>query len=709
MSTIEQSGTAGSLSWAGAVLRALHPVRWGLCLLGLAVSLALCSFALVLFGGVPQRLEAWWEQPDEQLRLLQELLLGGGTQGLFIRGALLTAALSVPWGLIAAWIARAELLCQRDAEPGTPVQATPNELVRARLSSLCMLLPIILIFAGVLLIPTQLAGVITRIIPWGIGAFLVSLLLPIVLLLCLVLAVVLTGAISYLVMPAALAAEGTDSFDALSRGYSYFYQAPLFFLGCVGLAAGVASLPVVAVLLLFQAQPGLLDVPGQSLATFVMAGLSLSCFWTLQGLVYLKLRRLIDAEPETAIWDGSLEQRRPRPVRTLSTAGVTVGQEGTGDQTESQQDKAAAGAPAAEAPVIETPAAPEDNETAPGPLPPVKESFTFLDTITGGPGLDISRSNLLFLGLLWAGLVVFTASWAAWQLTGAPGPDMAPERLREAVVKLAAESPGLFGLVAFLTVLAAALGLIRPLKRTGRVAALKSMYGASVPAAATRPFLERTRAAALGSVGVLSAGVVLYLLALAAALFALGQTSSWEVVGVLAGFAVALLGLGSFGLAATSVDGGQPEEKQPSVAGAFLGSAPEMLASGLVNVVLGSLRFALVLGVGWLTWFLTCETTGWIGGERATWVRWGLDGRLAPDAEAGLEPVASVIAGLFFLLLTGTVVLYPIINALHWGTLSYLRARQATADAAPPEALELTEEESRAVRQQRKGQKMKKQ
>ena len=53
---------------------------------------------------------------------------------------------------------------------------------------------------------------------------------PIVLLLGFIIAIVLVGLVGWPLMIATISTEGTDSFDALSRSYSYVYQAPWQYL-----------------------------------------------------------------------------------------------------------------------------------------------------------------------------------------------------------------------------------------------------------------------------------------------------------------------------------------------------------------------------------------------------------------------------------------------------------------------------------------------
>jgi hypothetical protein len=63
-----------------------------------------------------------------------------------------------------------------------------------------------------------------------LGEFVAGLLWPFVLMLGFTMAIVLVGLVGWPMMTATISTEGTDSFDALSRSYSYVYQAPWQFL-----------------------------------------------------------------------------------------------------------------------------------------------------------------------------------------------------------------------------------------------------------------------------------------------------------------------------------------------------------------------------------------------------------------------------------------------------------------------------------------------
>src|SRR5271167_4348590 len=146
---IEDNCRPAGASWLGAVVRAFHPVRWGLCGVGLAASVLLCTPAQAVFEQAPPRPQAWWQDPLAELRRLGAELFEQGSGTAVFRCFLLAAALSVVWSFVGAWIARSELLRQRAAAAAdqtdglTPTTATA--LVRSKAFSLVMLLPMILI------------------------------------------------------------------------------------------------------------------------------------------------------------------------------------------------------------------------------------------------------------------------------------------------------------------------------------------------------------------------------------------------------------------------------------------------------------------------------------------------------------------------------------------------------------------------------------
>jgi hypothetical protein len=88
-----------------------------------------------------------------------------------------------------------------------------------------------------------------------LGDLIGGLLWPLALLLGLVMTVILVGLIGWPLMNATISTEGSDSFDALSRSYSYVYQVPWHYLGY-----SLAALAYGAVLVFFVGFMGTLLV-----------------------------------------------------------------------------------------------------------------------------------------------------------------------------------------------------------------------------------------------------------------------------------------------------------------------------------------------------------------------------------------------------------------------------------------------------------------
>lgn len=94
---------------------------------------------------------------------------------------------------------------------------------------------------GVLLlaIPIAVLGIVMRV---GFGAFVAGLLWPVVILVGAMMAMMLLGILfGWPLVNVALAAEGTDAFDSVSRAYAYSFQRPWRYLG-YALAAAVAGM-----------------------------------------------------------------------------------------------------------------------------------------------------------------------------------------------------------------------------------------------------------------------------------------------------------------------------------------------------------------------------------------------------------------------------------------------------------------------------------
>ena len=594
-------------------------------------------------------------------------------------GALLAALLSLIWSLIAGWIARAEFLQQRAlheaGSAGDTCATSPNQFLYRQAKPLCRLLPIILVMAGFTLLPGLAAGLINR-FP-VLGSLLVSVLLPVPLIASLATVIILAGAFSYWIMPAALAAEGSE-FEALSRGYSYLLQRPYRFAWWWSIALALSGLPVAGILWLERAQP---NVGGTALSWFAGAAamaVSLSLFWTLQSVFYLKMRRLVDGIPETELWIGPGEdtaaaQPRMPDLPVSGAKGEPVG-------------------PGTTPAIIAAP-------------PPTRTDFTFADSLWSRDALGWRRLGVLFLGTLWSALVLAGGALVAWKLTAAAGQGFGLESVHAALLQLAEQRPILLAAIAAATVLLAAPAVGGAARRVSRLAVLSAAFDGKVrfrdvPLRALRPFIKATRYRGLGSVLWFTAGVELFLMVGCLVPLASRGTCSWVEVAALAGSMVVCLGLGALGLGAVAVQGSDGDGTRAGAATAYLGNFLETIGSAAANLVFGLLRFGLVLGMVTAAWWLMCATISWSGGAQVQWLRWGLGGRLFPTAEDGVYRIASAIAGVWFVLFFGLALVYPLSDVLRWGVGCFLRAREK-AEGIPVGQLKLRPEEWDALVAQR--------
>jgi hypothetical protein len=635
---------------------------------GLTASLLLCRLALAFLEGDFAGATVWWLHPPEGLRRLSDALFAKWSGRGVFSCMLLAAGLSAVWSLVGGWIARAELLQHRRTnergETADSVQAPPTPFVLAKARSLYMAPLMILLMIGCFsLFGLPIGGL--NWIPW-IGPVLVSLLLPFVVFLSLWIVLALAGSPSCTIMPAALAAEGVDFWDAVSRGYSYLYSRPLHFGWWLGLSLAIAGLPLAGVLWLLSVKADVINPTGGWLAGAAATALSFSLFWTQQGLVYLKMRRLVDETAEDEIWDGPLVQ----------------------------QGAPSAATPPASRPV---PAKPEGNTK---PAHPPWTAITFWETVTVGGGSPASLA-LLLPGILWTVLVLAGGALAVWYLAGAQG-NITVAGVWQAARELAEQRPAILAAVAVVVVVLGAVGITIPSKAVARRIAVRMTHNKALPLKAAWSFARRTRGPGVGTVLLLTVGMELYLATLALLLPAVQGEVAWQEVLVVGASGLAFSGIGALGLGAAAVEGSQ-EEARPGVTECLAGNGPETLTSAAATLVYASVRLLLIAGFAWLTWLVACEILGWWGGD-VRWARWGLDGSLMPAAGGRFRfdyQAASAIAGLWFLALAGLVLAYPISYAVGWGVTCYLRARQQARDI-PPHRLELSEEEQQALEAQPK-------
>jgi hypothetical protein len=632
---------------------------------------------LLIFERPPSNGSPAIANPPEELQRVGRVLVAAGSGTMFLRAALLAVPLWLVWSLAGAWIARAELVQQRDLDGAEvappPAQLLPTRWVLQRGSSVCKVLLLILSFAGCVLLPGLILGAVNR-LPF-LGPLLLAVGLPILFAFALVAALVLVGLLSCSIMPAAAAAEGGDAFDILARGYSYLYQRPFYFAWWCGLSLAIAAVPFAVLAGLQSRADGSVPAWGWMIAAVV----SLSLFWTLQSRAYVKLRRIVDSTPEDEIGDlATTKGQKPSTPPPATSAGS-----GESEQSTTTTDCASQ-----------------------GPPEPARTEITFSETLDGKSALNLKRLIMLVVGMLWAGLVLALTALAARAIAGLPQPPLTLSGLREAVAELRGLGAATALVFAIGVGLLGTLGLARLLKAVARSAAVQTVFGADLPWRTAWASARRLGWRGSGSVVLLTAGIELYL----ATLFLLalnGQiTETWHAILLLGGLGLVLLEVGALGLGAVAVEGPSLEDAPAGAFATCVRNGPETLASAVAAQVGGAVRCLSFAGFAWFTWLLMCENLSWWGGDHARWLRWGLDGRLVPESEPGVYQAASAIAGIWFLLLTGLVLAYPISYVLGWGVRCYLRARQQS-DEIPPGRIDLSADEEQAERAARtRGRKM---
>jgi hypothetical protein len=656
------SGTANpGLSWPVAVVRACSPSRLILSAGGLATSVFLCALILAQTQEVPVRLAAWWQDPLVELERLGREVVGAGGRSLF-RLILLAVVLSIVWGLAGCWIVRAELLHIRGRERRD--YTSPTALVLGRIPALCFLLPMCLFAAGSMLTPGLFTGLFNR-VPF-LGAILVSLSLPVLFLFALFSILFLLGTLAFPLMPAAIAAEGSDHFDAISRAYSYFYQQALRYAFWFGLSLAISALPSLGIFLLLRSQPGAIGPAIRQPLVAAGAVLSVSLFWSLQGLVYLKMRRAIDNVEEDEIWTGSLEE------------------ETTSAQSET-------GAPGGEEPATLR----EDTETPAVPVV-LGGPFTFVGALRACSNLDVIQQLVLLGAALWVGLVLVVGAWATRSFAGVAAQGPTIERSREAVLDLAGQNPALLSALGLGTVYFATAGIARMSRMAARMSAVRVVTGRNLTIMAATGFTRQARWQGVISAALFASGLLALLAAGCLVPLTLSGGMPWPEPTALGGVGVGLVALGAIGLGVGAVEAGRGESARRGSPATILGNAPETLALALAGLMFCCLHFAVVLGLAWAGWALACESLSWLGGQNVQWMRWGLTDQVLPTAEPGFDRLASWIAGFWFFLIFGLVLVYPLAFAQRWGVACYLLARQRDGDA-PADLVVLTEVERVAI------------
>ncbi len=209
---------------------------------------------------------------------------------------------------------------------------------RAKLASVLGASFLPLFGVAVLAVPIVFLGVIMRL---GLGILLAGLMWPFVVAVNVMMAMILLGLLfGFPLINIAIAAEGTDAFDAVSRSYAYTFQRPLRYLfyvlvaGAVGLlgwlfvwgfseavialgywsaAWGMGQAGMARIVGPTDAETALTGLSGfgagliglwVGVARAVASGFGYGYFWCALSGVYLLLRQDLDATEWDEIYDG---------------------------------------------------------------------------------------------------------------------------------------------------------------------------------------------------------------------------------------------------------------------------------------------------------------------------------------------------------------------------------------------------------------------
>src|SRR5262249_38525569 len=217
--------------------------------MGLAATAAVAAIAQFLFDGQAPRFADWFGEPGGQVREFGSQLSDRSIWAIVVRLAPALAFVAGVWAVSGCWIARHELLARHRGRPyaiAERIEPGPTRLVTRQLKPLVLCLVAPLCIGAILLLPVVLAGGLNHL--GGLGAILVAVLLPVVLVADLVLVLVAIGLLAWPLMPVTIAAENSDVFDALSRAYNYAFQWPFRFVLLTVATLALSALPLVVVL-----------------------------------------------------------------------------------------------------------------------------------------------------------------------------------------------------------------------------------------------------------------------------------------------------------------------------------------------------------------------------------------------------------------------------------------------------------------------------
>ena len=116
-------------------------------------------------------------------------------------------------------------------------------------------------------------------------------------------------------MFAAISAEGSDAFDAISRGFSYVYQRPIQFVFYHLCNLVIYTASVIIAYFVFHQTITLIGYDPSGLM-IIFNSFAFAYFWSSQTVIYFLLRRSCDATPYNQVFPGEVKKRTLPPFET---------------------------------------------------------------------------------------------------------------------------------------------------------------------------------------------------------------------------------------------------------------------------------------------------------------------------------------------------------------------------------------------------------
>ena len=127
-------------------------------------------------------------------------------------------------------------------------------------------------------------------------------------------------------MFAAISAEGSDAFDAVSRGFSYVYQRPVQFVFYQFCNLVIYAIGIMIAYFVFHETIKLIGYDPTGLM-IVFNSFAFAYFWSSSTVIYFLLRRSCDATPFDQVWLGKLKTRTLQPFQLSRPMDNTETQE----------------------------------------------------------------------------------------------------------------------------------------------------------------------------------------------------------------------------------------------------------------------------------------------------------------------------------------------------------------------------------------------